>query len=168
MSIRKAVLALGVLATVAVTVPASPAGAATSVGRFSTLSAGEGLGLDIDGYAIVTRTNSATTGRVIVLGLEPGETYAAHLHNQPCSFPGNPGGGHYQNVVGGPVVPPNELWFSSTSDQTDGITANIGGVAIGRGRAEWVARPEARAVIIHFIPPGGTTGGGPKIACADI
>ena len=65
-------------------------------------------------------------------------------------------------------MPPNELWLSSTDDPAAGITANSGGVAHGRGGAEWVARPEAHSVVIHSIPPGGTTGGGPKIACADL
>jgi hypothetical protein len=31
-----------------------------------------------------------------------------------------------------------------------------------------VARPEAQSVVIHYIPPGGSTAGGPKIACADL
>jgi hypothetical protein len=59
-------------------------------------------------------------------------TYAAHLHNAPCS------------------------------------AANPGGAAHGRGTADWVARPEAQSVVIHAIPPGGSTAGGPKIACADL
>ncbi len=163
----KAALALATVAAVAVIVPATPAGAATSVGRFSTLPAGEALGLEIGGVAVLTRTGSATRGTVVLRGLEPGVTYAAHLHNAACSA-ANPGGGHYQDVVGGPGVPPNELWFSSTGDPTAGITTHAGGVAVGRGSADWVARPEAQSVVIHRIPPGGTTAGGPKIACADL
>jgi hypothetical protein len=31
-----------------------------------------------------------------------------------------------------------------------------------------VARDDAKAVVIHMIPPGGNTAGGPKIACADL
>jgi hypothetical protein len=61
-----------------------------------------------------------------------------------------------------------ELWLSTTGDAMAGITANPGGVAHGRGSVHWVARPEAQSVVIHFIPPGGTTAGGPKIACADL
>ena len=38
----------------------------------------------------------------------------------------------------------------------------------GRGSDDWVPRPEAQSVVIHFIPPGGTTAGGPTIACADL
>jgi hypothetical protein len=46
--------------------------------------------------------------------------------------------------------------------------ANVGGVALGRGSADWVAGPEAQSVVVHYILPGGTTAGGPKIACADL
>jgi hypothetical protein len=161
----KYLVALGLLG--AVMVPAAGAGEATSVGRFTTLSGGSDAGLDIGGVALLRRGATSTTGRVVVTGLEPGVTYAAHLHSQPCDAT-NPGGGHYTNVVGAGAAPPNELWFSSSADPTDGITANRGGVAIGRGSADWVARADARAVVIHAIPAGGTTAGGPKIACADL
>jgi len=147
--------------------PASPAGAATAVGRFTTLPAGVTAGFEIDGVALLHRGADGTTGRVVLRGLEPGSTFAAHLHNQPCGA-ANPGGGHYQDTAGAGATPPNELWFSSTSDPTDGITANRAGVAVGRASADWVARAEARAVVIHAIPAGGTTAGGPKIACADL
>ena len=154
---------VGLVALAAVVVPASPAGAATSVGRFESLSAD----YDIQGVAILSRTSNGTSGRVVVTGLEPGVVYAAHLHNAACAA-SNPGGGHYQNAAGAGVTPPNELWFSSSSNPLAGIRANRGGVAIGRGSAEWVARPDARAVVIHAIPSGGTPAGGPKIACADL
>jgi hypothetical protein len=29
-------------------------------------------------------------------------------------------------------------------------------------------RRQAESIMVHFIPPGGTTAGGPKIACADL
>lgn len=158
---------LGLAALAAVVVPATSAGAATAVGRFATLPGGVTMGFDISGVALLNRTAGGTSGRVVIVGLEPGVTYAAHLHNAACSA-ANPGGGHYQNAAGAGAAPPNELWFSSTSDPFAGITANRAGVAVGRASAEWVARPEAKSVIIHFIPSGGTTGGGPKIACADL
>lgn len=117
--------------------------------------------------AVLTRTASQTIGRVVVLGLDGGSTYAAHLHNQPCGA-ANPGGGRYMHVPGGGSVPPNELWLSSSDDPTDGVTANAAGVASGKGTARWVAGPAAQAIVIHAIPAGGTTAGGPKIACADL
>ncbi len=156
-------------AVVVVALGAAPAlaGPAQVRGTFQTLPDGAAMGLDIERFATLTRTDAGTSGKVVVRGLEPATTYAAHLHNAPCSA-ANPGGGHYKNDPAGPAMPPNELWLSSTDDPMAGITANSGGVAHGRGSADWIARPEAQSVVIHFIPPGGTTAGGPKIACADL
>jgi len=153
----------------AIALAAAPAaGAATKTrGTFVTLPAGTELGLQIEGIAQLTRTDDGTFAKIVVRGLEPGATYAAHLHNAPCSAD-NPGGAHYKNDPLGPAMPPNELWLSSTSDPMAGITANEDGVAQGRGSADWVARPEAQSIVIHYIPPGGSTAGGPKIACADL
>jgi hypothetical protein len=157
---RKAVLAMAALG--AVLLPASAAEAAASFGHF------EGLGTqEIGGFAVLNRSAVGTHGVIVVRGLEPGVTYAAHLHSAVCSAT-NPGGGHYKDDTTGAGAPPNELWFSSTGDPFDGITANRAGIAIGRGSADWVARADARAVVIHAIPPNGTTAGGPKIACADL
>jgi Cu/Zn superoxide dismutase len=150
----------------ALLVSAGATAATKERGTFEMFSAGADLGLSIEGLAQITRTESSTMVKIHVRGLEPGTTYAAHLHNAPCSE--NMGGGHYKNDPAGPSMPPNELWLSSTSDPKAGITANAAGVAHGRGSADWVARPEAQSVVIHFIPPGGTTAGGPKIACADL
>jgi Cu-Zn family superoxide dismutase len=156
------VAGLGLLA------PAAQASTTVSRGRFHTLAAGSAMGLDIRGSALLIRSPDGTTRAIVVVrGLQPGVTYASHVHNMPCSAP-NPGGGHYKNDPSGPSAPPNELWLSSTADPTAGIRANRGGVAIGRGEAPWVARPDARSIVIHAIPPGGTTAGGPKIACADL
>ena len=164
---RASIWAAAALAVVAVGATPALAGPAKVRGTFETLPDGAAMGLDIEGFATLTRSDAGTAGKVVVRGLEPGTTYAAHLHNAPCSAP-NPGGGHYMNDPAGPAMPPNELWLSSTDDPLAGITANSGGVARGRGIADWVARQEAQSVVIHFIPPGGTTAGGPKIACADL
>jgi Cu/Zn superoxide dismutase len=160
---------LAVLVAGGLLVPAVAAPRAANVqrGEFTTLPDGEAMGLDIEGFAQIKRTTDGTAVKAVVRGLEPGTTYAAHLHNAPCSDP-NPGGGHYMHDPAGPSMPPNELWLSSTDDPTAGITAGPGGTAKGRGSADWVARPEAQSVVLHFIPPGGTTAGGPKIACADL
>jgi large repetitive protein len=160
-------LAAGALALPAAATADDDGKANKQRGEFTTLPAGAAMGLEIDGVATIKRTQSGTVVKARARGLEPGTTYGAHLHNAPCSSP-DPGGGHYKNDPAGPSVPPNELWLSSTSDPMAGITANSRGVARGRGEADWVARPEAQAVVIHAIPPGGTTAGGPKIACADL
>jgi Cu/Zn superoxide dismutase len=156
-------------ALVIVVLGAAPAlaGPAKVRGTFEKLPDGAAMGLEIEGFAQLTRSDAGTSAKVVVRGLEPETTYAAHLHNAPCSA-ANPGGAHYKNDPAGPAMPPNELWLSSTDDPMAGITANAGGVAHGRGSADWVARSDAQSVVIHFIPPGGTTAGGPKIACADL
>lgn len=160
-----AIVVAALSATIGMAVAAS---AATSErGAFTTLPDGVARGLSLEGTAKLMRTKDGTRAKVHVRGLEPGTTYAAHLHNAPCSAP-NPGGGHYKDDPAGPSAPPNELWLSSTTDPTAGITANAGGVAHGAGSADWVARPEADSIVIHAIPPGGNTAGGPKIACADL
>jgi Cu/Zn superoxide dismutase len=155
------------LAIVVLGAAPTAAGATKDRGTFQTLPDGAAMGLEIEGFAAITRSDAGTEVKAVVRGLEPGTTYAAHLHNAPCSD-ANPGGGHYKNDPAGASMPPNELWLSSTDDPMAGITANAGGVAHGRGSADWVARPEAQSVVIHYIPPGGTTAGGPKIACADL
>lgn len=162
--VRKSLLAVGALATVLV--PGSPAEAATSTGRFVTLPAGDDLGLEVNGIAVLRRTWDGTSGRIVVRGLDPGLIYAAHLHNQPCNI--GAGGSHYKDVTGGAGAPPNELWFSSSDDPFEGVTANRGGVARGSGAADWVARPEAQSVVIHQVVSATGTSGGPKIACADL
>jgi hypothetical protein len=163
--VRKSLIGMGAFAMVLV--PGSPAEASTSAGRFTNLPAGDDLGLDVNGIAVLRRTSDGTSGRVVLRGLDPGLVYAAHLHNQPCGF--NAGGSHYKDDVTSSVVrPPNELWFSSSDDPFAGVTANRGGVARGFGAAEWVARPEAQSVVIHQVVPVTGTSGGPKIACADL
>jgi large repetitive protein len=158
---------MAIAGLIAVGAFASVAGAATKErGAFATLPAGTSMGLSLEGTAQITRTADGTSVKITVRGLEPGTTYGAHLHNAPCAV--NEGGAHYKDDPAGLSTPPNELWLSSTSDPLAGITANAAGVAQGRGSADWVARPEADSVVIHAIPPGGTTAGGPKVACADL
>jgi Cu/Zn superoxide dismutase len=159
-------LMFAMAALAALALAANASAATKTKGSFTTLPDGTAMGLEIEGVAELTRTASGTEAKVLVRGLEPGTTYAAHLHNAPCDV--NAGGGHYQDVVGGLAEPPNELWLSSTDDPKAGITANAGGVAHGFGSADWIAREEAQSIVIHFIPEGGTTAGGPKIACADL
>jgi Cu/Zn superoxide dismutase len=161
---------VAVALAVAVMLTAPSAEAVPNSGTFSTTAAGAALGYDIEGTARIVRSRNRTVVTVVVRGLEPGVTYASHLHNLPCgnTGPGGPGGGHYANDPQGPPHPPNELWLSSIPDPMAGITANRRGVGVGRGSAPWVARSEAQAVVIHAIPPGGSTAGGPKIACADL
>ena len=41
-------------------------------GTFQTLPDGAAMGLDIEGFATLTRSDAGTAGKVVVRGLEPG------------------------------------------------------------------------------------------------
>lgn len=113
------------------------------------------------GSAKLTRfDDDTTTLQVHVHGLEPGESYAVHLHVGACSDHG----AHYRNDPNGPPRPPNELWASSDRDDpTAGVTADDKGRASGVGTAPWRARAEARSVFIHSPDKGHRA-----IGCADL
>lgn len=129
-------------------------------GVFTETSTGAGLGYDIHGSAKMTIGSAWTAARVNVAGLDPAKTYGSHLHNGDCA---SGGGGHYQDVVGPVVAPPNELWLTTSGT---GLVPNAGGVAQGTGSATWAARvssaaTNARSIVVH--EPGGA-----RIACADL
>ncbi len=127
-------------------------GAQVTVGELNTFAAGPGRDYDISGRVQMVRTaNGQTLTTLQVSGLVDNTTYPAHVHNAPCNV-GN-GGGHYQDVVGGPVNNMNEIW--------PGFTTNSSGHGSGYAANEFTARPEAQSVVIHDTD-------GARIACADL
>lgn len=151
------VATLGVFGTTSAT--AEPAGSFHGV--FVETSAGSAAGYDIHGSVKMTIGAAGTLVTANVSGLDPAKVYGSHLHNGTCA---SGGGGHYQDVEGGAVVPPNELWLTTNGA---GLAPNAGGVAHGAGTATWVARvssasTNARSVIVH------EPGSGTRIACADL
>lgn len=128
---------------------------------------GEEPELDVRGTAEIVRTADRTYVQVNVIGLEPGVTYTAHLHEGTC---GNPTSAHYRDDPAGLDAPPNELWPSDDlTNPTAGLTADETGSATGFGVAEWVARPTARAVWIHEPPADpNDPHAHARIACADL
>jgi Cu-Zn family superoxide dismutase len=121
-------------------------------GSFQTYAAGLDRGYDIAGQAVMIRT---AAGQTIVTahaaGLAPNRTYGTHVHNLPCNV--NNGGGHYQDVPGGPVDPVNEIWPT--------LVTNAAGVGQGYAMNAFTARPEAQAIVIHDAD-------GARIACLDL
>ncbi len=135
-------------------------GAGSYRGVFTETTGGATAGYDISGKARMSVTATGTSAEIVVAGLDPTKAYGAHLHNGSCA---DGGGGHYQDVEGGAVTPPNELWLASSGTT---LTASAGGVATGSGSATWQARiatpaTNARSVVVH--EPGGA-----RIACADL
>jgi hypothetical protein len=106
----------------------------------------------ITGHATMVRTaDGKTIVTVSVRGLAASTTYGSHVHMRACAD--TFAGGHYKDDLAGPASPPNEIWPA--------FDTNAGGVGNGNATAPWLARPEARSVVIHA--PGGA-----KIACADL
>ncbi len=143
------------------TASASVERASSFHGVFSETLTGSVAGYDIHGSAKMTIGSAGTVVRVNVSGLDPLKVYRSHLHNGTCA---SGGGGHYQDIEGGSVVPPNELWLSTNGS---GLEPNPGGVAHGAGSATWMARvasasTNARSVVVH------APGSGARIACADL
>lgn len=145
--------------------PVAAAGNQSLHGTFRETADGARLGYNISGSAKLTISSDTSTAKVNVAGLDESKTYGSHLHNGTCA---SGGGGHYQNVVSTTaVVPPNELWLSSTANPKGGLVPNNGGVAHGDGSSPWAARTDsltltnARSIVVHA--PGGA-----RIACADL
>jgi Cu-Zn family superoxide dismutase len=150
---------------VAVRTMAMAAVAAMAIGVHGTVAAGETLVSQGQFAAFATSSDPGFTGQatmirtadgktivsVSVRGLLPDTTYGSHVHAFACAD--NFAGGHYKHDLAGPASPPNEIWPA--------FTTNASGVGNGKATAPWVARPEARSVVIHA--PGGA-----KIACADL
>lgn len=134
---------------------ADAAGAEVTTGSFATTDAGEALGYDITGVAIMVRLPAGEDGttlvRVAVRGLDPTRLYPSHVHNGSCA---SGGGGHYQQVVGGAVDAVNEIWPT--------ITTNPAGAGNGSALHSQWARPEAQSIVIHHPDTGA------RLACAQL
>ena len=138
---------------------------AMAIGVTGTVAAGETLVTRGEFAAFATSSDPAFTGHatmvrtadgktvvtVSVRGLAANTTYGSHVHAFACAD--NFAGGHYKHDITGPASPPNEIWPA--------FSTNDAGVGNGKATALWVARSEARSVVIHA--PGGA-----KIACADL
>lgn len=151
------------LATAGLTAIASPVDAhprshrVVTHGHFETLPGGAELGYHVHGRAKMVRIDrdgGMTRVVVRVRGLGPDTTYPTHVHNQPCSA--DPaGGGHYQDMMSGPIDPVNEIWPTITTDDR------------GRGYGSAVhgawARDDAMSIVIH--EPTNTK---IRVACVDL
>ena len=150
---------------IAVRVAAVAAVAAIAIGIQGTAAAGEALVTQGEFAAFATSSDPAITGQATMIRTADGRTivtvsvrglaaetiYGSHVHAFPCAE--NSAGGHYKHDLTGPASPPNEIWPA--------FTTNTAGIGNGKATAPWVARADARSVVIHA--PGGA-----KIACADL
>ena len=129
---------------------AAPAGAgpAKDRGRFVTLPEGMAMGLEIEGIGVITRSDAGTQVKVVVRGLEPGTTYAAHLHNAPCSARTPAAATTRTSPVPAPRAE-RALARRRRAIRRPGSPPIRAAWPTARGSADWVARPEAQSVVIH-------------------
>jgi hypothetical protein len=121
----------------------------------------KGSAFRIRGTAKLTRGARGNSKlSVHAAGLEPDKVYPTYLHSGSCAE----NGPMYKNDPSGPAEPPNALWASSdASDPKAGLRSNTSGNGKGYGLASWLARPEAKSVMIHSSEDGNAA-----LACADL
>lgn len=127
----------------------------TMLAPFETTASAQALpaaaGMALTGTALMTRKfNGVTEVAVVMTGLAPSTEYAAHVHNQPCSF--EAGGAHYKFDPAS-TEPTNELTFD--------LVANAEGTASDSMWVAKIASAEAQSLIVH-----GSDGA--RLACFDM
>jgi hypothetical protein len=116
----------------------------------------------IGGRAYMVVTTRATTTSIDATGLDPKNTYIAHVHSQPCAT--NEGGPHFKFDPNGAPTPPNEIWLTpiKVTPQGEGTAITTSAGSAGR---------ESNSVVIHLKRAAGATtdeATPPKVACADL
>ncbi|MBY5161403.1 ThuA domain-containing protein [Salsipaludibacter albus] len=110
-------------------------------------------GFDTAGTATMVVGPDGTSVTADLSGLVPNATHQGHLHEGVCGT--MPMGGHYQDDPDGPSEPPNELWLVDDPENPDaGFVSDTDGEAQVSGSADWTAREDAQAVMVH----GGDAG----------
>ncbi|GGX72132.1 superoxide dismutase family protein [Streptomyces hiroshimensis] len=124
--------------------------------------------------SVVERTGRHGTHiRLSLHGLQPGRTFGAHVHTNPCGTRPENSGAHYQQVKDpkqpstDPAYanPRNEVWLDFTTDRRgDGASSST---------VAWRFRPgEARSVVIHEHATETAKGragmAGARLACVNV
>ncbi len=127
----------------------------TPIAPFETTGSAVALpasaGMNLTGTALMTRKfNGVTEVAVVMTGLAPNTAYAAHVHNQPCSF--EAGGGHYKFDPAS-TEPTNEMTFE--------LASNAEGTASDSTWVAKVATAEAQSLIVHGAESA-------RLACFDL
>jgi Cu-Zn family superoxide dismutase len=117
---------------------------------------------DVEGEVIAWIRTFGEPGTNIWMSIDQlakNTNYPAHVHVKPCAPPAK-GGGHYQNVPGGPADETNEIHLDFSSD-------DLGFALVYREVPYSVRSGEARSIVIHDATPDAE-GKLPKLACVDV
>ena len=152
-----AACAVGLAGAALATAAGSAESATVTRGALTPFAAGTGG--SIGGRAQMVRDAGGTTNVSLhVEGLNPGGTYASHVHAAPCAV--GAADGHYKLDPAGPATPPNEIWLGGGP-----FVANGGGIANAQAVAAFTAGPTAVSVVVHDLSLPSTAN---KVACADL
>lgn len=128
-----------------------PGSVSVAGGRFAPLTGYEMS--TASGFALISRSASATTVSLQVNGLAPMTAYPAHLHALPCALSA---GGHYKlDPTVEDTVQENEIWPLFETDASGSGWAEVS--------AEHVAREDGMSVVVHDPAADNQ-----KMLCADL
>ena len=115
------------------------------------------------------RSRGATPARrsSVVRGLEPGTTYAAHLHDAPDARQQTQAERTTRTIQPAPASRRTSAGCRRRTTRWPG-SRQPARRGHRRGSDDWVRTAGCAIGRDPFIPPGGTTAGGPTIACADL
>jgi superoxide dismutase, Cu-Zn family len=119
----------------------------------------------------VSTPSGRTMVTLTVTGMEPGKTYGAHAHVNPCGLTGSAAGPHWQHVAGPATSPEfanprNEIWLD--------VTTNEAGNGTAKATLDFAFSGEhrPRSVIIHALPtatgPDNSGVAGPRLGCLTV
>jgi len=90
-----------------------------------------------------------------------GQTFGAHVHQQPCGATGTAAGPHYQHAGTTGTLEEREVWLD--------ITVNASGNAHSEATRPWVLDESTpRSVILHALPTAADGTAGTRLACIDL
>lgn len=127
-------------------------GAEVRTGEFEVLDTAPPKSNEVAGQVWVAENEDGTTVTVRMTGVEPGEEYMLHLHEQSC---GNDAGGeHFKFDPEGSDEPPNEVHLGFTAKGNgEGEATVTNDQQVGRG---------ATSIVMHPVMAMDN-----RIACAD-
>lgn len=110
------------------------------------------MGMKVDGNirvrAGLLRQNNSTRAGIIAHGLKPGVEYPVHLHVDTCA---NATSKHYMHIAGNPNPGVSEIHLTAKANEGRNLARGV--------RVPWVARPEAKSIVLHD---------GTKRVCVDL
>ena len=154
------VVAAGSLGT---SVALAAGGSARSSGPDYTYVGGEAFADATASVHVVHTGNGGTRVSLHILGVDAlaGQTFGAHVHQNPCGVTGAAAGPHYQDAGATNALADREVWLD--------FTVNAAGIGHAEAERTWsLDETTQRSVIIHALPTAVNGTAGARLACIDL